>query len=521
MKKTKEKYIYLTSDGRYRVQIRPSKKIRDGFDKTFDTLEQAIEERDKFLAKQRLGIDIYVDKAITFSEFCDKYFEWFKNKPKKPSPNTLKDYASRITNLKRYFVTELKNLPLYKITTADIEIFLATESQRNKIDPNKPTTETNEIISSNTLHHEYVMLRILFNKAVKKWKILSDNPMDGVEEPKIIIENEIEYIPYEEFEYVTNLIEKYALIRDKAIFYLGLCGGLREEEVCGLNCEGEDDPNSDIDFINNKCYIKHAIKQNFETKEYEEYELKSDYSKRGIPLPEIAMKSLKEYLKYRKQLVNLLKLKFNSTYKNLPKLFLNKDGDYFRPRYVGKLWRKFARKYDIHVTFHGLRHTYITYQMNYNNNLTPSEVQALAGHANIQTTYHYVHKSEEKLKLATTVFDNVFNNKIDINDDNTLYVPIMYIASIITGKGYVGIDKIIDFLQSINPHIEITYNNLSECIDETKNYLISNYPSLENMISLNQKYSKDDFEKKIRAVYGTKFLLEIVSNNELNNDFTI
>lgn len=257
---------------------------------------------------------------------------------------------------------------------------------------------------------------------------------------------------------------------------------MREEEVCSLNCEGEDDLNSDIDFINNKCYIKHAIKQNFETKAYEEYELKSDYSKRGISLSEIAMKSLKEYLKYRKQLVNLLKLKLNSTYKNLPKLFLNKDGDYFRPRYVGKLWKKFARKYDIHVTFHSLRHTYITYQMNYNNNLTPSEVQALAGHANIQTTYHYIHKSEEKLKLATTVFDNVFNNKIDINDDNSLCANNVYCFYYYRKR---ICRNIIDFLQSINPQNEITYNNLSNCIDETKNYLISNYLSLENMISLN------------------------------------
>ncbi len=511
MKKVKsERYIHITDEGKFRVQIRKSKKIKGNFDERYDTLEQAIDERDKFLAKQKLGIDIYVDKNITFEKFCDIYFEWYQNKPKKPSPNTLTDYAGRIKTLKKYFGKQL----LYQITTADIELFLSLESKRDKIDPNHPNKKTGEKISSNTLHHEFVMLRILFNKAQKKWKIITENPMDGVEEPKITIENEVGFIPYEEFENVNDLIEKYASSRDKTIFYFGLCAGLREEEVCGLHCQSEDDPESDIDFTHNKVFLKKAVKQNYKTRQYEEYELKSEYSERGIPLPEILMISLKQYLKYRTVLVNLYKAQFGIDYKNLPNLFLNKDSDYFRPRYVGKLWSKFAKKHDIDATFHGLRHTYITYQMNYNDDLTPSEVQALAGHANIQTTYKYVHKSEEKLKKATTVFDNVFNNRIDINEDNTLYAPIMYIASIVTGNEYVEISKIIYLLKSINPKAEITYSNLSENINSTKNYLMANYPSLENMVSLQKQYSKDDFEKRIRAVYGNKFLLEVIQNNE-------
>lgn len=511
MKKTDEKYIYITKEGKYRVQIRPNKKIKEKFDKTFDTLEEAIEERDKFLARQRLGLDKNVNKKITFWELCDLYFEWFKNKPKKPSPNTVKDYAGRIRSLKRYFKEDQL---LYKISSADIELFLSSESERQKIDPNHLNIETNKKISSNTLHHEYVMLRILFNKALKKWKIISENPMDGVEEPKLVIEKEVEHIPYERFEETIDIIEKYATVRDKAIFYLGLCGGLREEEVCGLHCESEDDPNSDIDFIENKVFINHAVKQNYETKEYEEYDLKSNYSYRGIPLPQMAINSIKEYLKYREQFVKLLKIKQGDKFKNLPNLFLNKDGDYFRPRYVGKLWNKFAKKYNISVTFHGLRHTFITYQMNYNDELTASEVQALAGHSNISTTYKYVHKSEEKLKKATKVFDNPINNRIDINDDNTIFAPIMHLASVITGVEYVEIGKIIELLKNINPTVEINYNNLSDNISQTRNYLLANYPSLENMTTLNQKYTRDEFEEKVRNVYGNKYLLEVITNEK-------
>lgn len=510
MKTKKEKYIYPTKDGRFRVQIRPSKKIKGEYDETFNTEKEAINQRDIFLAKHKLGIENNIDKNITFFELCDKYFEWFKNKPKKPSPNTLKDYAGRIRTLKRNF----PNKKVYEITTDDIETFLNNESQRNKIDPNHPDKTTNKKITSNTLNHEFVMLRILFKKAQYKWKIIADNPMDDIEEPKIKIENEVEYIPYEEFEKTTDLIEKYASARDKSIFYLGLCGGLREEEVCGLHCQSENDSESDINFENSQCSINRAVKQDFETKKYYEFDLKSIHSERTVPLPEIAIESIKEYLKYRTQLVNLFKVNYGKDYKNLPNLFLNKDGDYFRPRYVGKLWRKFAKKNDINVTFHGLRHSYITYQMNYNKHLSPKEVQELAGHADLQTTYKYVHKSEEKMKKATTVFDNVFDNKIDINSDNTLCVPIMYLASIITGHDYIDISKMTEFLKYMNPNSEINYLNLSKAITNTKDYLLINYPSLENIINLQQKYNQDDFEKTLKNIYGKKYILEPIKDNE-------
>ena len=129
MKKTNEKYIYITSAGNYRVQIRPNSQNSSGIDEVFEDKEVAKDERDKFLAKQKLGLDRYIDKNIGFSDYCDKYFEWFKNKPKKPKDFTLTDYGERIKNLKKHF----KNKSLYKITSADIEECLMKESKRKKI----------------------------------------------------------------------------------------------------------------------------------------------------------------------------------------------------------------------------------------------------------------------------------------------------------------------------------------------------------------------------------------------------
>lgn len=152
--------------------------------------------------------------------------------------------------------------------------------------------------------------------------------------------------------------------------------------------------------------------------------------------------------------------------------------------------------------------------MNYNKDLTPKEVQELAGHADIHTTYKYVHKSEEKMKKAAKVFDNIFDNKIDINNDNTLCVPIMYVASIVTGHDYIDLTKLTDFLKYMNPNNEINYTNLSSVINNTKNYLLINYPSLETIIDLQKKYDKEDFEENLKKLYGKKYILEPIKDKD-------
>ena len=148
--------------------------------------------------------------------------------------------------------------------------------------------------------------------------------------------------------------------------------------------------------------------------------------------------------------------------------------------------------------------------MNYNKNLEPSEVQALAGHSNINTTYKYVHKSNEKLKKAYTVFDDVYNEKIEIQDNNTIFAPIMCVASVINECDYVDMNKVMELLKCIDSKAEISYSNFSDKINETKKYLLNNYPSLENIQSLAKQYCREDFEKKVRTVYGNKIIIKTI-----------
>ena len=195
-------------------------------------------------------------------------------------------------------------------------------------------------------------------------------------------------------------------IREKCQFLLGLYGGLREEEISGIHLDS-------IDRENKTIYIKCAVVQNELTREFEETETKSIYGERYIPFPEKFFQVLDEYIIYRQHFVDYLKLKTNNQYVELPNLFLNKDGDLYRPTRVERMWKKFREQYlsELKITFHGLRHYYISNQMNYNNDLTDREVQELAGHSKITTTYRYVHANKQNVnKNAVNIFDKFSRN---------------------------------------------------------------------------------------------------------------
>lgn len=114
--------------------------------------------------------------------------------------------------------------------------------------------------------------------------------------------------------------------------------------------------------------------------------------------------------------------------------FLNKEGDFYRPNRLSRMWSRFAKENNINLTFHGLRHYYITNQMNYNDNLSPRDVQELSGHSNINTTYKYVHSSKKRIKEnATNLFESFTNDSLYKNGDYCLVIPISHISTIILG----------------------------------------------------------------------------------------
>lgn len=488
-------HVYKEGD-HYRVRYRPSEKYPIPYDETFPTLEEALKANEEYLAKVTLKVFNAGTKAdMGFSDFCDYVLDWYKNKAKKPSQNTIRSYRQYMGILKRYF----KNKKLRSITTLDIETFLRKEKNRPKNDNGAKEGET---IGDNTLYHEYDMLRNVLNKA-KKWGFIEYNPISAVEVPTFT-PKKIEVAEYDEWEEIESKIMKAPIIRDRFMFLLAFYTGMRAEEIAGIHLD---------DFDRDKLTVKveTVIVQNDETRKYEEAPPKSGAGKREIPLPENFFDVLDEYLKYRARQVAQLIEKSNGKYKPKNTLLLNKDGDFYRPNRVSRKWGQYKKKIDIDMTLHGLRHYYITNQMNYNDDLAPRDVQELAGHAIIKTTYGYVHPSRDRINNnATNIYRKFGKEQLYKNGDNTLTIPIEHITTIILGNpDYARMDDLKVTLSELSKQ-NVDFFNISEIMLGCKNYLESHYPSLSRI----EKYNYINKPRKetinaIRQEFGKDYVIDI------------
>lgn len=497
-------HVTRLKNGKIRVRYKKSQKFPYEYDSTFDDVETAIQENEKFLAKAKLNLlSANGNKNIGFADFCDYYLEWFKNKPKRPSPNTIKGYKSKINQLILIF----KNQKIQEITTYQIELALAKEKNRIKCS-NGATTK--DKISDHTLHHEFTMLRILFNKATS-WGFIDSNPMKGVEEPTFT-EKKIIVPEYEELDNIKAKIYTCP-IRERCQYLLTLFTGIREEEVCGLHIE---------DFNEQEQYVavNRAVVWDDEAKEFIEDRTKSQASIRKIPLPNEFFKVLHEYYIFRKNFIEILNSKTNGNYKEIPNVFLNKDGHFYRPHRINTTWREFARKNEINLPFHGLRHYYLTNQMNYNPNLSPRDVQELAGHSNINTTYKYVHSSERRIQNnATNIFNKFSKEELYKNGKDILTIPISHIATIILGNLKLSnIEDLQITLSELNNE-KVDFFNISELMENSKNYLLANYPSLNRIEKYNYINVEDkDIVDNIIQEFGRDFKIE---KKEKENEFIL
>lgn len=503
MKTKLPNHISISKSGKYRVRYQKSSKYPFSFDESFNTLDEAIKAKNEYLAKNTLNmLSNNSNKKIGFSNFCNYYLERIKNKTKKLSPNTIRGYKSKIDQLVLIF----GNQDISSISSYQIETALNKEKTRNS---RTNGIRENKKITSYTLHHEYTMLRILFNKA-KKWNFVDNNPMDDVDEPEYEVKK-IQVPEYSKLDEIKNKIYTTS-IRERCQFLLTLYTGIREEEVCGVHIE---------DFNREELYIsiKRAIVQDQETKSFIESKTKSQSSVRKIPLPVDFFEVLDEYLNtYRKVFISALKYKTNGNYKEIPNVFLNKDGDFYRPHRVGEKWKAFASSVGLNLTFHGLRHYYITNQMNYNDDLSPRDVQELAGHSNIKTTYGYVHSSQERInKYATTLFTTFSKDNLYKYGNDTLSIPITHIATIITGDPkYSKVEDLNITLEELNDE-KVDYFNMSYLLEQSKKYLINNYPALSRI----EKYkyyntNEDEIIKQLKKEFGKEFVVDKYLNKNIS-----
>ena len=156
--------------------------------------------------------------------------------------------------------------------------------------------------------------------------------------------------------------------------------------------------------------------------------------------------------------------------------------------------------------------------MNYNDNLSPRDVQELAGHANIKTTFGYVHPSKERInKHATSLFNTFSKDELYKNGEDILTIPISHIATIILGNAKLSnTDDLYITLEELNED-KVDFFNISDTLAKSKEYLIRNYPALARI----EKYkysniSKQDIIDNLTKEFGKEFKIEKYLNKSMS-----
>lgn len=265
----------------------------------------------------------------------------------------------------------------------DFRIWLNRQSTGN----NRATGDT---IKKKTQNYYLIALRT-FLKFLAKRNITS-LPADRIELAKIN-ERQIDVISQEELRRLLdapdkekNLEKRY---RDKAILELLFSTGLRVSELCSLQ--------NDIDL------------------HLDEMSIRGKGGKiRVVFLSDEAKKALKNYLSSRKDMSSALFVKISEELSQKEKINKkigrkeekNKENDGLTKRSIERIVKRYATIAGIskRVTPHVIRHVFATDLLS--NGADLRSVQAMLGHANINTTQIYTHVTDRHLRDIHKKFHN-------------------------------------------------------------------------------------------------------------------
>ena len=377
-----DKYIYKLSDDKYRILIKIGKKYY--FSKYCENLIEAKKIRNIKLAERLLNKNIPVKYNTKLYEFVKFWFNIYCIKELKPTTLSGIQFV-----LKKYILPELGNIKLKNINALLLQEFFSNLRTINKVNSNKK-------LSDITIHNVYKILRNLLNKAVA-WEYIDSNPSLKI---KVRVNNfdEKKIFDKQELNQILKLLNNESILI-KTVFTIITTTGIRRSELLGLHIE-------DIELDNNVIKIRRNVTWDQFKKKNVELSLKTKSSNRDIPVPNICINSIKEYLEYRNIIIKKIRIKYGRKVIIPDNLFLNNNGDIISANTITHYWKEFRIKYKLKdVTVHGLRHSYCSVQVNENPNLSICDVSKIMGHSQISTTLKYSHVTKNKKEEVYSIFD--------------------------------------------------------------------------------------------------------------------
>jgi len=330
-------------------------------------------------------------EKMTMKQFFDYWKE--KHANKHYAKTTLVNYENAFIRIE----LALGHLYLHKIKPAHIVEFIAQL--------NSPTArKDDQPLSPRSIAKHRELLSILLGTAYR-WELITSNPMEKISAPRT--ERKYKEIPTQEefakfFQYLST-----APIKNQLMCMLGFTGGLRREEIAGLQWGDFDLQKNTIKIIRTATYIPGEPINISQTKTVS--------SDRTVSLPTATIKLLEahksevkaQYAKRakRNKVVTLIDPTAADKW-----LFTKSDGTIGHPQQLNTFLKRFCEDNELfNITPHTLRHLHGSYLLN--SGLDIAAVSKALGHTKksftLDTYIHTIQTIEEK---TASIMDSVLND---------------------------------------------------------------------------------------------------------------
>ncbi|MWC26665.1 site-specific integrase [Paenibacillus sp. MMS18-CY102] len=338
-------------------------------------------ELTKFKIKVETGVYIAPGR-MSFSNFIE---EWKKNFVLiELEEKTIDSY---LFHLNARILPYFGHMQMDHITTMHILAFMDSLRGPNaRLDGKGP-------LGSATLVYNYRVLKSIFDKAVE-WKVIEENPMEGVKKPKEDDVKKMEVYDEKEIKLLFDALE-FEPIQTRALIILAITTGMRRGEIAGLEWS----------------------RINFEAR-YLEVSPTIPKFKDGAPIIKLPKNKKARRIALSETLISELKLLHDNRMEELKELeeqwedgrysyvFCHPNGKPYEPGRFTKKWIEFYRRYNLKpIRLHDLRHTSASWMI-----FKKVHSEAIAkrlGHSNIKMLEIYGHIFESVDQAAAAVFDDI------------------------------------------------------------------------------------------------------------------
>ncbi|MBO8164664.1 MAG: site-specific integrase [Brevibacillus sp.] len=350
------------------------------------TTKKLKEHLDLELAKFKMEIEAgeYIKpEKMTFGAFVE---EWrSKYAQKELAPKTLKEYEGHIRN---HILPAIGHRKLEEIKPMHLVTLLNDLSK-----PGARKDGRGKQLSARTIQYIYAVMQNIFTQAVG-WKLIKENPLQGVKKPKAE-KPKVQYYDADEAQEVIRALYKEPVMW--RLLCLGaILGGFRRGELVALEWP-------DVLFDQDAILIRKSISLEVAGKVYEKDPKNGE--ERIVEMPRWYMDELRRFhLQWREE-----KMKVRDKWEGGEKeyVFHNGLGKPLFYTYPSEWWRKFIKRHGLrYIRFHDLRHSSATILIEQGASL--KAIQQRLGHKQHQTTADiYAHVTKKVSRDLANKFDRL------------------------------------------------------------------------------------------------------------------